>query len=60
LIGNISITCRRISIVGGIITDKNGAVVVGLSVSEVGICTVPIAIQQWISRRKQTNRGDHE
>ena len=36
---------------GGIITDKNGAVVVGLIVSAV-------SVQQWIASRKHTSQGD--
>jgi len=38
-------------IVGGIITDKSGAVVIGL-------CGSAIAIQQWITSRKQPHQGD--
>jgi len=38
-------------IVGGIIADKNGAVVVGL-------CVAAAASQQWIAMRKQTKQGD--
>jgi hypothetical protein len=37
-------------IVGGIIADKNGAVVVGL-------CGAAIAAGQWIVLGKQTKRG---
>lgn len=58
LMGITSIVCGILLIVGGIITEKNGAVVVGISVSAVGIIMVPIAIQQWITSRKQTNQGD--
>ncbi len=37
--------------VGGIITSKNGAVVVGMIVAAV-------AAQQWIALRRQTKQGD--
>ena len=39
--------------VGGIFTDKNGAVVVGLIVAAA-------ATQQWIALRKQTKQGDKQ
>jgi type IV secretory pathway VirB2 component (pilin) len=37
--------------VGGVIVDKNGAVV-------VGICVAAVAAQQWIVIRKRTGQDD--
>ena len=51
ILSAVTVLLGIILMVGGIITDKNGAVVVGLIVSAV-------AVQQWITSRKQSNQGD--
>ena len=51
ILSAVTVLIGIVLMVGGIITDKNGAVVVGLIVSAV-------AAQQWITSRKQPNQSD--
>ncbi len=51
ILNAVTVLIGIILMVGGIITDKNGAVVVGLIVSAV-------AAQQWTTSRKQPNQSD--
>jgi len=51
ILSAVTVLLGIVLMVGGIITDKNGAVVVGLIVSAV-------SVQQWIASRKHTSQGD--